>query len=130
MATTIGFIGQKVTLVIKQGATLGPFSVLLRDKVTLLPIDMSGSAVRGQIRKKALDAVAIVAFDVSVTNTPTESFNWGLTDEATALITAGEAGLTDPASIYVYDLEWEDSLGAVLPLLYGPVQVYREVTRP
>jgi hypothetical protein len=123
----IGALGEQVTLQIRQGATLGPFEVLIRNP-DASPVDMTGSTVRGQIRRTGLSAEVIASFDVVIVNSSTVSFTWGLTDEVTAGIAAGEA-LTDPESEYVYDVEWQDAAGEVHPVFYGRALVLREVTR-
>jgi hypothetical protein len=90
---TLGYIGEKLDLLVRQGATLGPFTVTL-----------------------------------TITDAAAGKFQFGMTDEATAAIPAGET-LKDAASVYVWDMELEDASGRVLPLYYGDCKVFREVTR-
>lgn len=127
MTTQIGYIGEKVTLVIRQGATCGPHSVLLRNP-DLSAVDMTGAAVRGQIRKKPSSTVVTADLVIEIVNSPTCSFKFSLTDEVTKDIVAGEL-LSSADSLYVWDIEWEDAGGVVRPIMYGPCQVFREVTR-
>lgn len=130
MATTpvLGKIGTQVDLLIKQGSTFGPMVATLTNP-DLTPVNLTACIIRGQIRKKALDATIVASFVVAITNEPGGVFEFGLTDEVTAIITADEI-MQKPGSKYVWDMELEDSLGRVIPLYYGDVTVFREVTRP
>jgi len=132
MATpTLGYIGEKLDLTIRQGATFGPFEVALLNPDATAP-SLTGSIIRGQIRKKALDAVVVAALDVVINPDQVGAgkgkFTFGMTAANTAALTAGES-ITDPASVYVWDMEWEDAATRVLPMYYGGVKVQREVTR-
>lgn len=127
MATPrIGNLGSKLNLDIRQGGTFSVGVTLTNPDNT--PVDLTGATVRGQIRKTALDTVVAAAFTVTITNAPGGAFTFGLTDEITAALVAGEQP-TEDASLYVWDMELEDALGQVLPLYYGSVTVLREVTR-
>ena len=135
MATPrIGSFGTKLALDIRQGATFGPHYLELKQEDGT-DVNLTGSTFRAQIRRKALDANPVVAtitctIDVAVgaPGAPAR-VKFTMTDETTAAIPAGEQP-TESASQYVWDMEWEDSLGNVLPVAYGPVTVLREVTRP
>lgn len=124
---TLGYIGERLDLLIRQGATFGPFDVTLAnpDKT---PVDLTGATMRAHVRRKALDANVVIALQVGVMQPTLGHFQFGLSDEVTATIAAGES-VKDPASHYVWDMEMEDSLGRVIPLYYGDVKVFREVTR-
>lgn len=128
MATqSLGSIGDKINLQIKQGSTflVSPCTLTNPDET---PVDLTGATIRGQIRRKALDTTVAADFVVSILDAVNGVFEFGLTDETTAGITAGEV-ITEAASKYVWDMELEDALGRVLPLYYGDVAVFREVTR-
>lgn len=132
MATpSLGSIGEKLDLVIRQGGTFGPFEVALKNPDGTA-VDLTGSEIRGQIRKKALDVDVIVALDVVINPDQVDEgkgkFTFGLDADATADIVAGEV-ITEAASVYVWDMEWQDSLMRVTPMYYGGVKVQREVTR-
>lgn len=128
MATqSIGSFGSKLNLNIRQGATFSSTVTLANPDTT--PVDLTGATVRGQIRQKALDVTVVATFDVTVTDAVNGEFEFGLTDEVTAAIAAGEQP-TEETSLYVWDIEMEDSAGRVIPLFYGIVTVLREVTRP
>lgn len=124
---TLGSIGEKVDLLVKQGSTLGPFAVTLANP-DQTPVNLTGATVRAHLRKKALDQVKVAEFDVTIIDATAGKFQFGMTDEATAAIPAGET-LKDAASVYVWDMELEDASGRVLPLYYGDCKVFREVTR-
>lgn len=125
-APQIGSIGAELNLLIKQGGTFGPVTVTARNPDATV-MDLTGATIRGQIRKRALDPTVVASFVCTVLSPATDGkFEFGLTDETTATIVADE----QPAkSIFVWDMELEDSLGRVTPLYYGQVQVFREVTR-
>lgn len=127
MATPrIGNLGSKLNLDIRQGGTFSATVTLTNPDAT--PVDLTGATVRGQLRKTALDAAVVATFDVTITDAVNGVFEYGLTDEDTAGITAGEQP-TEDASLYVWDMELEDTLGRVTPLFYGTATVLREVTR-
>jgi len=129
MATipSIGFIGERLDLKIKQGGTFGPVQATMVNP-NATPVNLTGATIRGQIRKLALDTVIVETFNVVITNPTAGQYTFGLTDEETALIPAGEL-LDVPDSLYVWDMELEDAGGSVQPLYWGEVKVWREVTR-
>lgn len=121
----IGYIGENFDLQISQGRTFGPM------KITLLnpdksPVNLTGCQIRGQIKKTA-GAAVIAAFDVSITDYSGGKFEFGLTDEVSATIVAGES-IDSDESLYFWDMEIEDSLGRILPLYFGSVFVFRRIT--
>lgn len=127
MATqSIGSFGSKLNLNIRQGATFSATVTALNPDET--PVNLTGATVRGQIRRKALDVTVVATFTVTITDAVNGEFEFGLTDETTAAITAGEQP-TEEDSLYVWDMELEDTLGRVTALFYGGVTVLREVTR-
>lgn len=130
---TLGSFGTKLALNIRQGATFGPYLIEVeQDDGT--PVNLTGSTFRGQIRKKALDTAKTCDITMTVERAvgavgAPALVKMLITDEVTAAIPAGEQP-SEAASLYVWDAEWEDSLGQVIPFAYGPVVVLREVTRP
>lgn len=126
MSTRISLIGARVDLELPQGATWRETLTLLADG---LPVDLSGSVVRGQVRHAALDAdppAAIIA--VSVLDAAAGRVELLLTDEQTAALPCGPR-LSDPASQYEWDLEVEDAGGDVRQLLQGLLRLKAGVTR-
>ena len=124
---TLGYIGEKLDLLIRQGATLGPFQGAMTNPDGT-PVDLSGCVLRAQIRKKALDPAVVTPVTVTITDPLSGQYVFGLSAELTAAIVAGES-IKDPTSKYVWDMEMVDASGQVLPLYYGDVSVFREVTR-
>jgi hypothetical protein len=122
--------GTRWPLELKQGATFGPNRIVINDPITSAPVDLTGCVLRGQVRRSALDAAVAATFDVTMAPDPLEGwFEFGLTDEATSQLVAG-AKIADPNSRYEYDIELEDASGRVLEVLWGPLLVAAEVTRP
>ena len=127
-AQEIGYRGELLNLLIRQGATLGPFAVTLTNP-NATQLNLTGSTLRAQVRKKALDATPVVALTCTITNAAAGQFTFGLTAVQTAGLPAGEL-ISDADSKYVWDMELEDVAGTVFPLYFGDVQIFREVTRP
>jgi hypothetical protein len=123
----IGSFGKQLDLNIRQGATFGPVTLTLKNPDNSA-VNLTGSTVRGQIRKRALDTDVVCAFGVTITDATGGVCTLNLTKEVTAAIQTAE-NPASPDSRYVYDVELLDSAGRVLPLLYGAVTVLREVTR-
>ncbi len=93
-----------------------------------MPSSIEGCTLHGQIRKAAASATVIATFTFTVVNAGQGIWSFGLSDEVTALITAGAAP-NMAESRYVYDVELHDAAGNVHPRLYGNVFVTAEVTR-
>jgi hypothetical protein len=131
MSSKITLIGARLDLELRQGTTFRRTVTVLQrlpDDSTA-PVDLSGSSIRGQVRKAALDPdPAAAAFAVAVTDAAGGAFQLLLTDEQTALLTCGPK-ITDTASQYEYDVEIEDAAGDVVPLLQGTLRIKAEVTR-
>lgn len=125
--TTLGDIGEKIDLKIRQGADFGPITETLVNPDGT-PVDLTGCTLRGQIRRAGLSAevVAEITFEISLATDGL--IRWGMTNAVTGGIPAGES-MRDPASRYVWDRELVDASGRVIPLSYGDVVVQREVTR-
>jgi hypothetical protein len=134
MATAkISNLGERRDLELHQGASLRPVRQYLVRKATPTSeptaVDLTGAQVRGQIRKKALDTAVVQTFQTRIAPVPTEGWvEFWLSDEQTAAIPCGET-LTDPASVYEYDIEVEDAAGDVDVCLSGVLRVRPGVTR-
>lgn len=126
-ALSIGFYGEELDLLVRQGAEFGPVTATMRNP-DASPVDLTGCAIRGQVRKRALDASTVASLTVTITNAANGVYEFGMSNAVTAGIPAGEAANL-PTSQYVWDLELQDVLGRVIPLYYGAVIVLREVTR-
>lgn len=129
MATLVlGNIGERIDLRIRQGADFGPVRATMTNP-DASPVNLTGCTLRGMVKKKPSDAQPAATFVVTVTDALAGQFAFTLPHAATFSLKAG-ARIDAPESAYVWDLEMEDSLGRVVPLYYGDVQVLREVTRP
>lgn len=124
---TLGYIGERLDLLVRQGATLGPFDATMQNPDGSA-VNLIGATIRGQVRKKALDPTVVTDVDVTITDAALGKYSFGLSVAKTTIIPAGET-IKDPSSLYVWDLEMVDALGRVIPLYYGSVNVFREVTR-
>jgi len=118
--TEIGDYGAPLDLKVRQGADF-------RFTATI-DVDLTGSVLRAQMRKRGLDATLVLTFTIVVTDAVNGAFEVTLTKAQTAALTCGETP-DETASRYVWDLELEDALGRDTPLAYGVVRVLREVTR-
>lgn len=124
---TLGYIGERLDLLVRQGATLGTFDATMQNPDGSA-VNLIGATIRGQVRKKALDPTVVTDIDVTITDAALGKYSFGLSVAKTTIIAAGET-LKEPASLYVWDLELVDATGRVIPLYYGNVTVFREVTR-
>lgn len=124
---TLGHAGERLNLLIRQGATFEAEVTLANPDASA--VDLTGATVRAQVRRKALDAGSPLAtFTVAVTDAPGGVFTFSLSAAQTAALTAGE----DPAaaeSRAVWDMELEDAAGRITPVFQGQVTIHREVTR-
>lgn len=127
MTAQLGYIGERLDLLIRQGATLGPFICTLSNP-DASPVNLTGATIRGQIRKKAADTAVVATLSVIIMNPTGGQYSFALDAATTAGIVAG-ADITKPESVYLWDMELQDSLGRVIPLYWGDVRVHREVTR-
>lgn len=125
---TIGYYGEKMDLLIRQGATCGPFLATMVNPDDESRVNLVGCTIRGQVRKDALSSTIAATISVEITDDVNGEYKFWIPPDVTALIPAGET-ITDDESIYQWDLELEDSVGEVIPLYYGKAPVLREVTR-
>ena len=123
----IGFRGERLDLLARQGATLGPFIVTLQNPDNS-PINLTGCVIRGQVRKNALDNELVASFTVVMIDVLQGKFSFEIPFAETAIIPAGEFP-KDPNSLYQWDMELLDSANRLTPLYYGVYENFREVTR-
>lgn len=127
MAEQIGFIGEELDLLIRQGATFGPFRMTIKNPDGS-PVNLQDAVFRGQIRK-APDSLTIeAAFQFMVTDPMQGKVEFEIDAVTTAAIVAGMTASSNE-SAYVYDIEYVNEANRVLPLLYGKVALFREVTK-
>lgn len=123
---SIGNFGANLDLNIKQGSTFSATVTVTNPDSS--PVNLTGSSLRAQIRKLALDTAVVAQFVMQIVDAVNGVFTMTLSDTDTAAIITGEQ-LASTASKFVWDLEMVDSAGRVIPLMYGDVKVFREVTR-
>lgn len=126
MAAPIDNTGTQRALIMKQGADFGPIELRVK-KADGTPFVLTGATLRGQIRKKALDASVVKSFQFAITDAVNGVCTMAMPSADTAAIACGESP-NDDASRYVYDVEAEIA-GMVTSLLWGSVTMVREVTR-
>jgi len=124
---TLGNIGEKLDLLIKQGSTFGPFTAQLLNP-DLTPVNLTGCQFRAQIRKTGLSPTIVATIPFTIITPLSGIYQFGLASDVAETIPAGET-IKDPVSKYTWDAELVDSLGRVLPIYYGDCKVFREVTR-
>lgn len=125
----IGTKGANLDILIRQGATFGPVTARLKDNSGNV-VDITGYTFRSQIRKTPTSTLVEGATAVfNVVDYTGGVFTFEFTADVTALLTADAESETAPASIYVWDMEMQDTAGRVIPLVYGKVNVFREVTK-
>lgn len=124
----VGFRGERLDLLVRQGATLGPHLVTLTNPDNT-PVNLTGCTIQGQVRKNALDTGAPVAtFVINYIDLLLGKFSFEIPHTITALIPAGEFQ-KDDESQYQWDMELLDSQNRIIPLYYGNFENFREVTR-
>lgn len=124
---TIGYIGERLDIIIRQGGTFGPHEVTLSNPDGS-PVDLTGCLLRGQIRHESADTGVLCVIDFTITAPAAGKFTMGIADETTATLPCGPT-VKDSLSVHVWDAELEDTTGRVIPLYYGDAKVFREVTR-
>ena len=129
MAELLGTKGAELDLLIRQGATAGVYSMYVK-KADGTPLDLTGATFSAQIRKTPDSApLAGVAFVFTIEDAVAGAVLWSIPAESTALIPCSEIDENQPESQYVWDMELERADGSIMPLLYGVVKVFREITR-
>jgi hypothetical protein len=130
MATTplvLGSYGELLSLKIKQGADFGPHIFRFKNP-NGTPVDLTGCVFNAQMRQKALDTEVVATFTCTVTDAVGGEMIMSMDSLITSTIPAGEL-VSSSDSKYVWDMYMTDSLGDVTPRYYGPVEVFRGVTR-
>jgi len=125
----IGTKGSELDLLIRQGATFGPIvSTITNPNGTAM--NLTGATLRAQIRKTPTSPLVEGAVgEFTITNAAAGQFSWGFSAAVTELLVADSESELAAASTYVWDMELEDLSGRVIPLMYGKVNVFREVTK-
>lgn len=104
---------------IDQGSTYSQ-NLTLTDS-SLVPINLSGYDVRGQIRRRYSSTTGLENFTASVISEPSGIISISLTDDQTAAL---------PVSMLGYDIEIYTSGDATVErILNGKVEIFPEYTR-
>lgn len=124
----LGTKGAELDLLIRQGATLGPYNMTIKT-ADGVPIDLTGATFDAQIRRTP-DGIPLtgVTFSFTISDPTNGVVDWSLPATASELLQAGDTE-TDPESVYVWDMEVELTSGRVIPIVYGVARVWREVTK-
>lgn len=128
MATlVIGTKGERLDLLIRQGADFGPYLAEMKNPDGT-PVDLTGCVIRGSIRKTPASSAVAAAIEVAITDATAGQYQFGVGHVATSPLKCG-VNEKAPESLYVWDLEMQDAMGRVMPLYYGDVGIFREITR-
>lgn len=127
MSAYIGDRGQRLNLLIKQGATFGPLRIRFTNPDGS-PIDVRDIVFRAQLRKTPNSLVAAATFVFTTDDGADGWVSMSMSADQTANVTAGDDEFSDE-SAYVWDLEGQEPDGRVLSYLYGNVRVVAEVTK-
>lgn len=124
----IGTKGAELDLLIKQGATFGPHSCQLLNPDSS-PMNITGCTFEAQARKayNSTDAQSYPA-SFTIVDATEGRFTWQFPAEVTAAMQAGPTE-EHKDSAHVWDMEMTDTAGNVIPLVYGTIKVFREITR-
>jgi hypothetical protein len=128
MPDIIGTKGAELDILIRQGTTFGPNSMQLRD-ATGVVINLTGATFRGQIRKTPDAPYVQSSLVFTITDAPNGMVTFELPAASSKEMFAANTGEESADSQYVWDCEVTLSSGKVLPLLFGTVKLFREVTK-
>ena len=130
MALTVS----KYNLSTWQGSTWGIRIIMKNQDGTIQ--DLTGYSVRMQIRASYRSSTAeeSLTSDNNSTDISIDASTGTITFQLSAARTAAmsvdlSSGSKPPKTVYVYDIELQDSAGVVSKILYGDFTVYGEVTR-
>ena len=126
--TDLGYIGERLDLLIRQGADFpvdGALTVTLTyaDKE---PYDLTGCTISATVKKESDDgpeADMVVDFG----DRSAGVFNLTMPHDITATLTCGPT-INMAASRYVWQADLTTASGWIIPLYYGDVAVYRDIT--
>lgn len=123
---TAGSKGKRMDLLLKQGATWGPYNGLLK-RGDGTPIDLTGATMAWNLRKEADSPTIAGSATFVIAPGTTGAFSVQFTPVTTAALTCSPIDENEPESRYVHD--WEVTLAStqVIPLAYGEAGVYRNV---
>lgn len=123
----IGYKGEKLDLLIRQGGSFGPHIVTWTNPDGS-PVDLSDMFFRAQIRKGHNNLIVAATFTTKIVDALAGKFSFEIDAIQTANLPAGE-NEDHPESQYKWDIESVNEVGYVTPLIYGDVRVFREITK-
>lgn len=115
----LGYLGEKISITSRQGASLGPFRARMTNTQDNTPVNLTDCTIRGSIRRTATDPVLLASFNVTITDPVDGRYEFGLLPAVTAALPSG-ATVLDPEGKMEWDLELVDSQGRITPLYFGP----------
>lgn len=114
--------GRELDLEVRQGVTLGPIPhALVLDDENETPYDLTGYTFSGVVRSYA-DPTFSVAFDFDISRASEGVYTFGLTDEKTKTLSAGE-NMFSRRSKHFWQTQMQDAQGRIFPLFYGELRV-------
>lgn len=115
----IGSLGKQQDLLIKQGADFWVRAKMVNPDGSA--VNLTNCIIRGGAQKST-GVGPVVPFTVAYLDRPSGIYKFGFTKIQTAAMTCAR-GLKAKESEYTWELELEDSVGAVIPLFYGTGRV-------
>lgn len=125
MSDEIGYIGEELPLMIRQGAALGPYEATLTYPDGA-PVNLAGCTIPRVIKKRWNDAEAVASGTFAITDAAAGSYTVHIAAADTDLLFAGGT-LSEPASLGVWQADVKPDAGDPRPLYYGPVRVQRDL---
>lgn len=125
MTLMLGYKGEKLDILIVQGADFGPYLATMHNPDGTA-VNLTDCVIRGMIAK-APNTPSIAALEIAITNPLAGEYRFGLGHVISKTIPAGRSE-DAPESRYVWQLELVDSAGHVIPLYYGDAVVFRGLT--
>lgn len=116
----LGTAGEKFDLVVRRGATTGPF---VADMIwaNATPVDLTGVAIRGWICRRAGEK-KVAPITVVVLDAVNGQYSFELTDE-NSLLVPPDADVCSPA--HYWFLEMLNTDGRIIPLYTGDAPCWR-----
>ena len=123
----IGTKGAALDLLVRQGATVGPHTVTYQEDG--VAVDITGATVSAKIRLLPSSVSAAATATCALVTPASGIFTFTFSATDTAALTCSDVDENEATSLYYWDLEILFSGGRVVPLLYGDVRVFREITK-
>lgn len=125
MVQQLGYKGEKLDILIVQGADFGPYLATMANPDGS-PVNLTDCQIIGMIAKSP-NTPAIVPMDVTITDAAAGQYRFGLGNLASNSIPAGRTEDV-PESRYIWQLQLIDSARHITPLYYGDVGIFRGLT--